>query len=255
MRTAFGTRGLYRIPGGIPMSTLLLIRHAQARAFDVDSDKLTEKGIEQGKRLGQYLVEAGVELDEVCTGTLERQQHTARLVGEAFSAAGRPFPASQVDAGFDEYDAGGILGRLLPLLAERDAAFKRLWEEFQAMAGNPDRNRYFQRMFETLMDAWQKGAVTDSGVESFAAFHARASEAFRSIVSRGGRRRVAVFTSGGPIGVSLQRALEAPPETALRVNWRVKNASFTEMTFSEGRVSVDSFNVVHYLPAELRTFR
>jgi broad specificity phosphatase PhoE len=237
------------------MSTLLLIRHAQARAFDVDSDKLTEKGVEQGKRLGQYLVETGVEVDEVWTGRLERQLHTARLVAEVFSAAGRSFPAGQVDAGFNEYDAGGILGTLLPLLAERDAAFKRLTEEFQAMAGRPDQNRYFQRMFEALMDAWQKGEVTTAGVESFATFHSRASAAFQAIVSRGGSRRVAVFSSGGPIGVCLQSALEAPPPTALRVNWRVKNASFTEMTFSEGRVSVDSFNVVHYLPPELRTFR
>jgi broad specificity phosphatase PhoE len=237
------------------MSTLLLIRHAQARAFDVDSDKLTEKGVEQGRRLGDYLVQAGVEVDEVWTGKLERQLHTAKLVREAFAAAGRPFPVGQIDPGFDEYDAGGILGTLLPLFAERDAAFKRLTEEFQAMAGRPDRNRYFQRMFETLMDAWQKGELTNAAVEPFTRFHERASAAFQAIVSRGGSRRVAVFSSGGPIGVCLQTALEAPPRTALRVNWRVKNASFTEMTFSEGRVSVDSFNVVHYLPPELRTFR
>jgi broad specificity phosphatase PhoE len=176
-------------------------------------------------------------------------------VGEAFSAAGRSFPAGETDGGFDEYDAGGILGTLLPLFADRDAAFKRLTDEFQAMAGHPDKNRYFQRMFEALMDAWQRGEITNAAVESFAAFHSRASAAFQAIVSRGGSRRVAVFTSGGPIGVCLQCALDAPPSTALRVNWRVKNASFTEMTFSEGRVSVDSFNVVHYLPPELRTFR
>ncbi|HEX3593519.1 MAG TPA: histidine phosphatase family protein [Polyangiaceae bacterium] len=237
------------------MSTLLLIRHGQARAFDADSDKLTDKGIEQAKRLGDFLVEARVELDEVVTGTLERQRHTAALVGEAFAAAGRAFPVPEVDARFNEYDAGGILGTLLPALTERDEAVKRLSDEFQAAAGRPDRNRYFQRLFEALMDAWQSGALTSPGVESFEAFHARARDAFRSVTSRGGSRRVAVFTSGGPIGVCLQEALEAPPRTALRVNWRVKNASLTEMTFSEGRVSVDSFNVVLYLPPELRTFR
>ncbi|HEX4336508.1 MAG TPA: histidine phosphatase family protein [Polyangiaceae bacterium] len=237
------------------MSTLLLIRHGQARAFDADSDKLTDKGIEQAKRLGDFLVQAGVELDEVHTGTLERQRHTAALVGEVFVAAGRTWPTAEVDARFNEYDAGGILGTLLPLLAERDPGVKQLADEFQAAAGRPDRNRYFQRLFEALMDAWQKGDVTSPAVESFATFHERVRGVFQSITSRGGSRRVAAFTSGGPIGVCLQEALEAPPRTALRVNWRVKNASLTEMTFSEGRISVDSFNVVLYFPPELRTFR
>ncbi len=237
------------------MSTLLLIRHGQARAFDADSDRLTEKGIEQAKRLGDFMVQAGVEVDEVHVGTLERQRHTAALVGEAFAAAGRAWPAAQVDARLNEYDAGGILGMLLPLLSERDGEVKKLAEEFQAAAGKPDRNRYFQRLFEALMDAWQTGDVESPEVESFAAFHERVRSAFRAIISRGGSRRVAVFSSGGPIGVCMQEALEAPPRISLRINWRVKNASTTEMTFSEGRVSVDSFNGVLYFPPELRTYR
>jgi broad specificity phosphatase PhoE len=237
------------------MSTLLLIRHGQARAFDADSDKLTEKGIDQARRLGEFLVESGVELDEVHTGTLERQRHTASLVGEAFTAAGHPWPAPAVDARFNEYDASGIMGTLLPMLSDRDAQVKRLFDDFQSGADRADRNRYFQRLFEALMDAWQEGSAVSPGVESFAAFHERVRGVFRELTSRGGSRRVAVFSSGGPIGVCLQEALEAPPRSALRINWRVKNASMTEMTFSEGRISVDSFNLVLYLPPELRTFR
>jgi broad specificity phosphatase PhoE len=237
------------------MSTLLLIRHAQARAFEADSDRLTEKGIEQGKRLGAFLLEQGVELDEVRTGTLERQRHTAALVAEAYAAAGRPFPTPDIDANWNEYDAGGILGTLLPILTEKDIAVRQLSNEFQAAAGRPDRNRYFQRLFEALMDAWQKGDVTTPGVEPFAVFHERVRNVFRTLTSRSGSRRVAVVSSGGPIGVCLQEALEAPPRTSLRVNWRVKNASITEMTFSDGRVSVDAFNGVFHLPQELRTFR
>lgn len=237
------------------MSTLLLIRHGQARAFDADSDRLTEKGIDQARRTGEFLVSTGVELDEVYKGTLERQRHTAALVGEAFAAAGRAWPAPMVDARFNEYDAGGIMGTLLPLLSERDAQVKRLFDEFQSSADRGDRNRYFQRAFEALMDAWQEGRIDSPGVESFAAFHERVRGVFRDLTSRGGSRRVGVFSSGGPIGVCLQEALEAPTRSALRINWRVKNASMTEMTFSEGRISVDSFNVVLHLPPELRTFR
>jgi broad specificity phosphatase PhoE len=110
-------------------------------------------------------------------------------------------------------------------------------------------------MFEVLMAAWQGGSVDAEGVEPFAVFHDRVRTAFEAITARGGRRTVAVFTSGGPIGVCVQTVLEAVPMTALRLNWRVKNASLTELVFSEGRVSLEYFNAVDYLPKHLRTFR
>ena len=121
--------------------------------------------------------------------------------------------------------------------------------------GRPDRNRYFQRMFEQVMRAWQRGELEHPAVESFAAFHARVSAAFSEVTGGGGQRTVLVFTSGGPIGVSVQRVLSAPPETAMRLNYRVKNASITEFVFSDGRISLDGFNAIEHLPRELRTFR
>src|SRR5437773_1127483 len=95
---AFGTRALYRIRRIDPMSTLVLVRHGQARAFDADSDRLTEMGEEQARRVGQYFVQSGVELDEVCVGTLVRQRRTLELVAEAFAQANKPFPSPTVDA-------------------------------------------------------------------------------------------------------------------------------------------------------------
>ena len=50
-------------------------------------------------------------------------------------------------------------------------------------------------------------------------------------------------------------ALDAPDATALNLNWRVKNGSVTRLTFGGGRVSLDSFNEVHHLPPELRSWR
>jgi len=237
------------------MSTLLLVRHGQARAFEADSDRLSDRGSEQAVRLGEHLVVTGAEFDEVHVGTLVRQRRTAELVGEVFSSSAKPWPTAQVNAAWNEYDSGGVLGTLLPELAARDSEFARLVGEFQAAAGRPDRNRYFQRMFEFLMDQWEQGSVSHDAVEPFSAFHERVRGAFGGIISRGGSRRVAVFTSGGPIGVCTQEVLEAPRKAALRLNWRVKNASLTEMVFSEGRASLEYFNGVEYLAPALRTFR
>lgn len=237
------------------MSTLLLVRHGQARAFEADSDRLTPRGEEQAAKVGEFLARALPSVEAAFSGTLTRQRGTAEFVKKAFEAAGKPFPDVQADAGWNEYDADGILGRLMPELARRDPRFLALTEEFKENAAGPDRNRYFQRMFEVLMDAWANGAVVDDHVEAFEAFRGRVVGALRGVTSRGGSQRVVVFTSGGPIGTCVQEILGAPAEAALRLNFRVKNASITEMTFGSNRISLDAFNGVEHLDAALRTFR
>lgn len=239
------------------MSQLFLIRHGQAAAFSADSDRLTELGARQSRVLGEYLVARGARFDEVVTGTLRRQAETARLVGEAFTAAGQPWPQARVDAGWNEYDSGAVMEKLSPALAEQDAQFREKVEDTRAHAGTREQNRYFQRMFEDLMERWVSGSIGAEGVEPFADFHARVCAArARVLEAEQGGRRVAVFTSGGPIGACVQLAMDAPARMAMQVNWRVMNASITEFTFSKGRLSFDAFNRIPHLdePA-LRSYR
>jgi len=241
------------------MSTLLLVRHGQARAFEADSDRLTPRGEEQAAKVGEFLAQALESVEVVFSGTLKRQRGTAEFVKRVFEAAGKPFPGLEVDPGWNEYDVDGILGKLMPELSQRSPRFAALTEEFREKAAEPDRNRYFQRMFEVLMDAWGNGEVVHDGVESFASFRERVVGALRRVTlpspTRRGNQRVVVFTSGGPIGTCVQEILGAPAEAALRLNFRVKNASITEMTFGSNRISLDSFNGVEHLAPALRTFR
>jgi hypothetical protein len=53
----------------------------------------------------------------------------------------------------------------------------------------------------------------------------------------------------------VQQSLSAPEKSFLAVNWRVKNASITEFTFSRDRLSLDGFNNVEHLDEALRTYR
>ena len=66
---------------------------------------------------------------------------------------------------------------------------------------------------------------------------------------------IGVFTSGGPIGGSLQTALESPQIKAAELNWRIYNSSVTKYTFSGSRFSLDQFNDVSHLPDDLLTYR
>ena len=70
-----------------------------------------------------------------------------------------------------------------------------------------------------------------------------------------GGKTVAVFTSGGVIGVSVQTVLDAPDIKAAELNWRIHNGSVTHYTFSGERVSLDGFNDVAHLPRDMLTYR
>jgi len=229
------------------MSQLTLIRHGQAAAFTDDSDRLTELGKRQARAFGDYLVARSARFDQAITGGLKRQLQTAALVADAYREAGQPWPEATGDEGWNEYDAGAITGLLMPALSERDPAFAKLVDDTRSHAGTPEQNRYFQRMFERLMACWVAGEHTADGVETFAAFHARICDARARVLDGPGSRKVAVFTSGGPIGACVQLALDAPVGQTMRVNWRVMNGSLTEFTFSRDRLSLDSFNRLPHL--------
>ena len=69
-------------------------------------------------------------------------------------------------------------------------------------------------------------------------------------------RRVAIFTSGGPIGFTVQFALKAPARSFLEINWRVRNTSVTELVFDRERLTLDAFNgIAHLDNPGLRTYR
>jgi broad specificity phosphatase PhoE len=202
------------------MSTLVLIRHAQATAFEQDTDRLSTIGEQQAARLGEYWREQGVQFDEVYTGAMRRHARTAELAG---------FAKYESSEAFNEYDAYGIL-RAAP-------GYQR-----------PTGNRQLQQLFDTMMPRWIAGTLDAPGVESFQTFRERALQGFRAILEADrSSRRVAVFTSGGPIGVAVQSVLGAPEPMAIELNWRIRNCSLTEFLFTRGRVSLDLFNATPHL--------
>jgi broad specificity phosphatase PhoE len=202
------------------MSSLVLIRHAQARPFQPDSDRLSDTGERQAARLGEYWRERGVRFDEVYSGALRRHTQTAELAG---------FDTFELLPEFNEYDAEGIL---------------RAHPEYAP----PTDNRHLQKMFETAMPQWVAAKLDAAGLESWANFHGRVLRAFRSIVDADRpSRRVAVFTSAGPIGVILQTVLCAPQLVAIELHWRIRNCSLTELVFSRDRISLDGFNATPHL--------
>ena len=97
------------------MSTLFLVRHAQASFLSDDYDRLSELGIDQSRQLGRYL--AGLErtVDAVFVGPRRRHAHTAEAALEQL-----PGPAPECLHELDEYPAEAVLqARIGALIAAR----------------------------------------------------------------------------------------------------------------------------------------
>ncbi|GHF36727.1 broad specificity phosphatase PhoE [Deinococcus metalli] len=230
------------------MSELLLVRHGQATPFEADTDRLSPLGEAQARAVGDALRADGVRPTHVLHGALVRQRRTADL------AAALEWPAPALDARLSEYDGDGLVNVLAPLLAARDPVVARLAATFRA-AAPAERNRAFQTYLEAVAAGWQAGTLTHPDVEDWATFRARVRAALDDLLRLPSGSTVLAFTSGGVIGLTVALALDAPDTTALALNWRVKNGSVTRLTFGRGRVSLDSFNEVHHLPPDRRSWR
>jgi broad specificity phosphatase PhoE len=239
------------------MAILTLVRHGQARTFEDGGGNLTAIGEEQARALGSYWICHGEVFSEVFSGTLERQRRTAEIVGQCYFDAGLAWPQLQTTQDLDEYDGLGIIDKLAPALAERDGSFVELLAAFERNKNSPERNRHFQKMFEAATSVWRAGELEVEGVESWSSFSTRARGSLRRIISQAGSgSRIAVFTSGGVIGLAVQTVLGAPEQMALDINWRVRNSSLTDLIFNRERLSLDSFNSTPHLnEPSLRTFR
>ncbi len=88
------------------------------------------------------------------------------------------------------------------------------------------------------------------------AFRERVASALGRVIAGPPGRRVAVFTSGGPIGFAVHVATKAPSRMFLDVNWRVRNLSISEFLFDRERLTLDSFNSIGHLEErELWSYR
>jgi broad specificity phosphatase PhoE len=239
------------------MSKLLVIRHGQARLFTDNYDRLSELGIRQAECLGEWFVQRGIVLDEMYAGTLTRQQETASAVSKVFQAAGVAVPELKTLAGLNEYPADEIMRQLVPELRGSNSEIDRLAEEYDQADDYDSRYRSLHQLLTMIMQRWIKGDYNrGDSLMTWKEFSGAVRTALAEAMQMSGSgKTVALFTSGGPIGISVQTALDAPELQAAKLNWRVYNCSVTRFTFSGERVSMDAFNETAHLPQDMLTFR
>jgi broad specificity phosphatase PhoE len=239
------------------MSRLFLIRHAQASFFEPDYDKLSSLGEEQARLLGKYWSQRNISFDRIYCGPRLRQKSTTEIVSDGFRAAGHAFPELTVLHEFDEYPGDVVLRESLPRLLESDSRIREWHREYHKAPDSPEKLKYFQRIFEVVIGKWAAGELFVGGAESWPEFCARVNRGLSQILSGAeSGRQLAVFSSGGPVGVAMQRALNLSPQDTLRTVWMSRNCSYSEFLFSGGRFTLSTFNAFPHLDnVSLLTYR
>jgi broad specificity phosphatase PhoE len=239
------------------MGTLFLVRHAQASFLEQNYDKLSPLGEAQARLLGDYWAQRNVVFDRACAGPRIRQKNTASLVSEAFENKGLTFPPPQVLPEFDEYQGEAVLERSLPGLVKHDHGIRNLHAVFHSEADSVRRRATFQKLFEAVIGKWVRGEIVLDGIETWKEFRSRINSGLSKFLS-GGRRgeRVAIFTSGGPTAVAVERALQLTPERTLQVSWMSRNSSWSEFLYDAERFTLSSFNSHgHIVDPAMLTYR
>lgn len=225
------------------MGILFLVRHAQASFLEQNYDRLSELGEAQARLLGEYWARRNIVFDRACVGPCVRQKDTLKLVSDAYDIASLKFPEPLVLPDFDEYQGEAVLEHSLPGLLENDQSIRDLHDAFQSSSDSAGRRATFQKLFEAVIGKWVGGASCPLGVETWLEFCSRVNSGLAKFLSAGGRgERVAIFTSGGPIAVAMQRALQLSPESTVQVSWMSRNSSWSEFLYAAERFTLSSFN-------------
>jgi broad specificity phosphatase PhoE len=236
------------------MGILFLVRHAQASFLEENYDRLSALGEAQACLLGEYWARHNIVFDRACVGPRVRQRDTFKLVSEACHQAGLEFPEPQVLPEFDEYQGEAVLKRSLPGLLETDRRIRDLHAAFQSSCDSAGRRATFQKLFEAVVGQWLSGAICPHGVETWLEFCSRVNSGFEGFLSAGGRgERVAVFTSGGPIAVAVQRALHLSAEDTLQLGWMLRNSSWSEFLYAADRFTLTARGASSGFPASRAT--
>lgn len=239
------------------MGTLFLVRHAQASFLEPDYDKLSKLGEEQAWLLGEYWARHNMFFDRVFSGPCVRQRDTLKLVSHSYARTGLKFPEPQTLPEFDEYHGEAVLQRSLPELLEGNQRVRNLHAAFHSSSDPIGRRKAFQNLFEFVIGKWVAGELSPESVEPWLAFCARVNaglEKFLSTAARG--ERIAIVTSGGPIAVAFQRALQLSAAHTLQVSWMSQNSSWSEFLYTAERFTLSSFNShAHIADPAMLTYR
>lgn len=211
------------------MGSVHLVRHGQASFGAANYDQLSPKGHDQCRHLGAYWRERGQCFDAVFTGTLRRHAQSLAGIVEGY---GEDLPAVALP-GLNEYDSEAVVRAIHP-------------EPLGAPADAESVKQHFRLLRQGLL-AWMRGETQPLGMPAHADFSAGIADALARALAVGVGKQVLIVSSGGPIATAVAQVLDAPPETFVELNLRIRNSAVTEFAFNPKRHHLVTFNALPHL--------
>ena len=215
------------------MGTLYLVRHGQASFGADDYDQLSPLGHQQALRLGHYLQTPlqNKPLEAVLMGSLKRHRQTWEGIAQGANLSHTP----AVWPGLNEYDSHALIEAIHP--------------EPLAKPDSPELTRAHFRLLRDALQAWMAGQIKPRGMPSYPEFVA-GIEAALAHVRAHHSGDVMIVSSGGPIATMVSRVLQAPPESSIELNLRIRNTALTELVFNPKKQMLLTFNTLPHLDTE-----
>ena len=215
------------------MARLFLVRHGQASFGSDNYDRLSEQGRQQSLWLGEYFSKRGLVFSRVVSGTLHRQQDTARYILEGMRVGDTSLTMTQ-DSRWNEYSGEAIY-----------RAYTK--GQVPTMMQNQSPHQYWQ-IFRDAMRNWSEGSLKDVP-ESWMDFGQRIQNALGEILSGATKEEVIlIVSSGGVIGRVVTDALQAPAISAIYLNFQIYNSGICEMLGnSPDKLRLCCFNAISHL--------
>jgi broad specificity phosphatase PhoE len=215
--------------------SLFLVRHGQASAGSEDYDALSERGVRQSCRLGEWLADTGHEFDAVAIGGMRRHRQTYEAVAEAYRLRGRALPEARLDRGLDEFDHHAVFD-----------GFVRAHPSHPSVLGRKDGNlQSLGALIHAALTAWSEDRLADVP-ESWGAFGARVRDAGSRMIAHGSGKILAL-TSGGVISRLAQQAMALSDRGAIDLNLSLRNSGLCEFHRRPYGLALGSWNALPHL--------
>lgn len=210
------------------MGTLHLVRHGQASFGAADYDCLSPMGEQQCRQLGVWFAERGVHFSATLRGTLQRHRQSFDAIAQSHPGLSAPL----VWPGLDEYDAEGLV---------RAVATGPL-----ASGDSKDIRRVHFKLLREALTRWMAGELHPARMPTWAEFRAGVLGALDHVRSQCDGD-VLLVSSGGPISTAVAMVLDAPDDTVIELNLRMRNSALTEFAFTPKRHALVTFNTLPHL--------
>jgi len=206
------------------MSLLFLVRHGQASFHADDYDQLSPRGVEQARQLGFHWANLNLTFDQVYFGPRRRHRQTMDAAEAAYRERGLPWPTPVELAELDEHCGPEVVTRSLPELLQRDPIIRELKEKFRKDSETAQRD--YLRVFQKVTRMWVRRELNLPDLEAWHEFRGRVERGLLKMTgAAGSQKKIAVFSSGGPVAAAMGFALKLDDEKTLELSWVVRNAA------------------------------